>query len=394
MTPFMLPLHAALAAAAANPASPPPDPWTFEWRYRYESVSDDAFARDADANTLRLRAGYKHDFGHGWRALIEGEGVAELNDSFNSGANGQTGYPTVLDARALEVNQAWLSWSGQKFATKLGRQRIVLDNARFVGNVGWRQNEQTFDAAQAEWKPTGTLSIQVYWLDRVHRPAGDDAIDPLAGERNLDGRLLRIQRTLPGGSLVGYRYEIEDQDVANVSTRTHGLRWTGAWAPHGGPWKLGATLEAARQSPHAGASGGDTSYHLIEPRLEHGTTVFRLGHERLGAGSGRAFQTPLATLHAFNGWADKFLVTPINGLEDRYVSAQGALKIGSKPGTWQVAYHDFQSDRGADYGREWNASLGVTVAPGLVPMIKLADYRSDGFARDTRKLWFQIEWSY
>jgi hypothetical protein len=26
-------------------------------------------------------------------------------------------------------------------------------------------------------------------------------------------------------------------------------------------------------------------------------------------------------------------------------------------------------------------------------LVKLADYRSDGFARDTRKLWLQLEWA-
>ena len=46
---------------------------------------------------------------------------------------------------------------------------------------------------------------------------------------------------------------------------------------------------------------------------------FRVGWERL-SGSEREgqFQTPLATLHAFNGWADKFLSTPVNGIEDLY----------------------------------------------------------------------------
>lgn len=388
----VLPLSAALAVAAANPPAAATDPWSFDWRYRHESVSDDAFARDAEADTLRLRAGFKHAIG-GWTAFIEAEGVAELGDRFNSGANGQTQYPVVLDARALEVNQAWMDWRGTSFGTRLGRQRIVLDNARFVGNVGWRQNEQTFDAAHLEWKPTQDWQVQAYWLGTVHRPAGDNAKDPLARERKLDGRLLRTQATLPNGALVGYGYWIEDREVRSASTRTLGLRWTAAWPLHEG-WKLGTTLEAAQQAPYAAASGGNTYYSLVEPRIEYGPYALRLGWERLGTDLDGAFQTPLATLHAFNGWADKFLVTPADGLEDRYAAAQGALDVAGRTATWQVAFHDFQSDRGADYGREWDASLGVVLRPGLVPLVKLADYRSDGFARDTRKLWFQVEWSY
>ena len=132
----------------------------------------------------------------------------------------------------------------------------------------------------------------------------------------------------------------------------------------------------------------------MSPRLERGPLILKAGWERLGAGRGRAFQTPLATLHAFNGWADKFLVTPVNGLRDTYVSAQRGIELGGRKGKWEVAYHDFRADHGGSgYGRELDASLGVTLRPGFDVLAKLADYDSDGFARDTRKLWLQAEWS-
>ena len=44
-----------------------------------------------------------------------------------------------------------------------------------------------------------------------------------------------------------------------------------------------------------------------------GALEFKLGYEELGSNAGLyGLQTPLATLHAFNGWADKFLVTPVD----------------------------------------------------------------------------------
>ncbi|MBP6626116.1 MAG: hypothetical protein KA187_01735, partial [Arenimonas sp.] len=116
-----------------------------------------------------------------------------------------------------------------------------------------------------------------------------------------------------------------------------------------------------------------------------------------GSDGRSAFQTPLATLHAFNGWADKFLVTPVNGLEDRYALATGKFGSGRLQDklAWTVAWHDYRADRGgAAYGSEWNASLGFPLPGGLVGLVKLADYRSDGFARDTLKAWFQVEWSH
>ena len=39
-----------------------------------------------------------------------------------------------------------------------------------------------------------------------------------------------------------------------------------------------------------------------------------------------SFQTLLATLHKFQGWADKFLTTPPNGIRDLYGSAGYTLK--------------------------------------------------------------------
>ena len=389
---------AAQAPPTAPPAAPattaaPSKPWALNLRYRYEEVDTAAFARDAQAHTVRLRGSYLFQFEQGWSALVEAEGVAELNDRFNSGANNETAYPSVPDARALEINQAYLDWRSPSFSARLGRQAIMLDNQRFFGNVGWRQNTQSFDAVQGQWNPSATWDIRAFYVDRVHRIAGDNHRNPLARERDLDGRLLRVARTLPGGSLVGYGYWVEDQDLARDSFRTLGLRWSSTWALN--PlWKAGLALETATQRPWAGVAGGRSSYLLIEPRLEHGPLLFRAGFERLGAGNGRAFQTPLASLHGLHGWSDVIAAAPINGLEDRYLSVQGGFRLLNRAATWHVAGHDFQSDHGVDYGSEWNAQLGMTLRPGLNGLLKAADYRSDGFASDTRKIWLQLEWTH
>lgn len=386
-------LASPLAHAVEPPASSAAKPWMLNLRYRHEHVDDDAFARPAEADTLRVRGSLAHRFSPRWTGFIEAEGVAELNDRFNSTANGQAAYPVVADARALEINQAWLDWAGERAAARVGRQAIILDNARFIGNVAWRQNMQTFDAAQLKLKPTKALELQAIYLDRVHRVNGDEARDPLARERRLRAPLLRVSHAVPGGSLVGYGYWIEDRDVASASTRTLGLRWS-ASRVLSKDWKGGLVLERAQQAPWADANGGSAAYMLVEPRLERGSLVLKAGWERLGAGRARAFQTPLATLHAFNGWADKFLATPANGLRDTYVSAQGGLEIGRRKGKWEVAFHEFRGDRGnLRYGSELDASLGVTLRPGLDVLAKLAHYRSDGFARDTDKLWLQVEWT-
>lgn len=389
-------LALACATGAAGAGATEGGDWIANVRYRYEMVDDDAFARDADAHTARLRLGWKQAFDHGFSALVEMEGVAELGGDFNSGANGHVGWPVVPDARALEVNQAWLGWRNDHLGLTLGRQRILLDNQRFVGNSGWRQNEQTFDALAIDGKPADDLVLRYYLLDRVHRVAGDEARDPLARERRLRGHLGNAAWTTPAGLFVGYAYLVEDRDVATASTRTLGARWTGSRAV--GQATFGGSLEWASQHDHGNNPRSySASYWLVEPSLAwHGIT-WKGGWEHLGGNGVVAFQTPLATLHAFNGWADKFNVTPAAGLEDAYLSATGKFGRGvlADKLAWTLAWHDYQADHGgADYGQEWNASLAFPLPHGLTGMVKLADYRSDGFARDTTKFWLQVEWNH
>ena len=194
--------------------------------------------------------------------------------------------------------------------------------------------------------------------------------------------------------LSGYGYLHEDRDVATSSSATLGLRWTGSRPLRAAT--LGWALEAARQRDHANnPQRFSHAYWLVEPSITaHGITA-RAGWEHLGGNGTHALQSPLATLHAFNGWADKFLVTPQSGLEDRYLGVAGNVgreRAGSRAAL-QVSWHDYRADRGGGrYGREWNASLGLPLAKGLSGMLKIADYRAAGFARDTRKLWLQVEY--
>jgi len=387
MTRRFAPVCIALAALAAPAAASEPVHVDWNLRLRHESVDDDAFARDASADTMRLRAAVRAAFGQGWTFLLEGEGIASAGNDYNSGANGRSAWPAVIDPSGSEINQAWLGWRGARGAGTLGRQRIVLDNQRFVGNVGWRQNEQTFDALSLEASAADNLMLRYAWLDRVHRVSGDDALDPLARERELQTHLFNVSFKHGPQQWVAYAYLHDDRDVASASTATYGLRWSGSH-PAAKAW--GWTAEFARQTEH-GDNPADFahSYWLVEPSLlAHGIT-WKLGWEHLGGNGSHALQTPLATLHAFNGWADKFLVTPAGGLEDAYLMASG--KAGKA--TWTVAGHDYRGDTGGHYGREWNLSLAAPLRPGWNGLIKLADYRSDGFARDTRKLWLQLEYA-
>jgi hypothetical protein len=387
----------ALSLPAAAQSPPPPPGLTLDMRLRYESVSDDAFSRDADANTLRARVGWRSESRSGWSVFGELEGTANFNDgSFNNTRNGNTRYPVVADPKNAELNQLYVNYQPDAASrVTLGRQRLVYDNHRFFGNVGWRQNEQTFDALDATHSFDNGFSLRYSYLDRVQRIFGDDHPNRDLGRWNLSTHLFSASHALGPGLLTGYAHFIDNQTLPLTSHRNLGLRYTAKGDANEGLGWL-ATLEYAHQDDYAdGLSSINANYLLLESGLVWSGYTAKLGFEQLGGDGRYAFQTPFATGHAFNGWDDKFLTTPVNGLNDLYVSTGGPLaKDGwAAKASWLIAFHDFSADRGsADYGTEWDAQLGFPVAKGLTALVKYAQYNADSFARDTRKIWLQLEW--
>ena len=145
-------LAVALAPGAAFAGSPEGS-FIFENRLRYETVDQDGFANEAEALTLRTRLGVEFPKVGDFQFLVEGESVTAFVEDYNSTVNGAVTYPVIADPANLEINRAQVTWTGlTDTEVVLGRQRIVLGNARFVGNVGFRQNEQTFDAARITTK--------------------------------------------------------------------------------------------------------------------------------------------------------------------------------------------------------------------------------------------------
>jgi hypothetical protein len=182
------------------------------------------------------------------------------------------------------------------------------------------------------------------------------------------------------------------------SSASYGARFAGAYT-FKSKAKLGYALSAARQNDHARNPNRYTaSYYAGDLSLGIKSFTVGAGFEILGSDKGVAltsFQTPLATLHKFNGWADKFLVTPPNGLRDAYGSAGVTWKKLGKIDTLTLAaiYHRFGSDRlGLRYGDEVDLQA-VAKVKRYTFTLKYADYQANGFATDTKKLWASIEWA-
>lgn len=377
---FSSPLSATTFTEAMTGGTP-----NFDARLRYEGVDQAGFIEDAQALTLRARLGYTTGAFQGFSATGEFEYTTALgSERFNSTRNGETIYPVVADPNATELNQAYLTYSGfSNTVLKYGAQRINLDNDRFVGNVGWRQNEQTFDAFSIANKSlTGTTLTYAYLTDV--NSISDTSID-------IKAHLLNGSYTgLPFGILTGYGYLLE-YPGSQSSNKTLGLRFAGGSDISSG-WKILYAAEYAKQSDYKdGNTAIDADYNLLEIGVETQGVTARFGYELLGADNYSGFETPLATKHAFNGWADKFLATPTTGLEDVYVSLGGAV-AGIK---LLAVYHDYAADEGgADYGTEWDLLAVKKFGKHYTLGTKYASYNADSFATDTDKFWVWGEVSF
>ncbi|WP_049630098.1 alginate export family protein [Cellvibrio sp. pealriver] len=364
------------------------------FRTRYEDVSEDGL-KDSDALTTRSRLSYQSGAWNGFGFSAEFDDVTELTNKVDyrtapAGDPNNPGTAVIADPEGTEVNQAFISYTTFNNQIKYGRQRLVLDNARFVGNVGWRQNEQTYDGISFTNKTIRYTNVTYAYIKNVNRIFGENNVSQ--GDHNHDSHVLNLSYTgFEAGKLIAYAYllDVENPIAAKgLSNDTFGVRWQSAT-----DGMFAYNLEYAKQKDAGVAGAFDADYFLAEGVLSISRFVFTLGYEVLGSDEGKyGFATPLATLHAFQGWADKFLNTPVAGIEDKYLNV-GMSAAGAQ---FLVSYHQFDSDEGdLDYGNEIDFSVSKKIG-SVVLTAKYADFSMGDVAsfKDTSKFWFMADWNF
>jgi hypothetical protein len=364
-----------------------------DFRYRYENVDQENFLRDAAANTLRSRITLATAPWAGFSGLVEVDNVWDFNsDNYNSTENGNTQYPVIADPTGTDLNQAWLKYAGESWDGTLGRQRILHGNQRFIGGVGWRQNEQTYDGFRTTLSPIEILKVDFSYVYQVKRIFGpDDGANP--ADLEGDNFFLRADYNLtPDHRISAYGYWLDFDDdppysagqTVNLSSDTYGVEYDG---------KLGLLTLAAAYATQSEAGDSeldyDADYYMGELGVAVGPAFLKGGYEVLASDNGVGFQTPLATLHAFQGWADQFLTTPGDGVEDAY----GSVGFDVGPVKLAVVYHDFQAeDSSEDFGTEWDAVATWPVTKHFTAQLKYANFDSDSETRaDGTKRYYDVE---
>ena len=357
-----------------------------DFRLRYERVEQDNAANDAGALTLRSRLGYKTGEYEGVSATMEFEDsrvVGGFDEYELPGPARPAGYTAkgksvIADPETTELDQAFLQYKNDQVTAKFGRQVLTLDNHRFVGHVGWRQDRQTFDALSVKYAPMDGLDVTYAYLYKRNRIFGE-----LADVKSKD-HLFNVGYKTPFGKASAYAYLLEADNNTDNGLDTYGVRFSGGKELESG--KLLYTAEFAYQENDSGANTTEANYRLLEGGYAMEGITAKLGYEVLGA-KAHAFSTPLATLHKFNGWTDQFLGTPADGLVDMYLSLSG--KLGG--GKWVLAYHDFSASKdnvaNDDLGSEIDILYAKKFNKNYSAGIKYGAYSAGDVKVDTDKLW-------
>lgn len=394
----------AAEAPAEPPAPPAPEPTLsdqiaagkllLEVRARYETVDQTRTATlrdEGQAFTVRTRLGWETADFKGFKGLIEFEDVRQIGPEHFAvnvpGAatpplNGadKARYPIINDPDVTELNRAQLTWTpSAALQVTAGRQRILLDDQRFVGNVGWRQDEQTFDSVRAD-VALGRVKATYAYVTHINRILGElkdwDSDSHLLNVTWSPAEALRLQ---------GFVYALDFGDSAINSSITKGVKASGkSWL---GLYQVAYNATYAVQSDYRGNTAPfDLAYVGADLAGTFDIYTLKVGYESLEGDGVRGFTTPLATVHAFQGWSDAFVSAGGNksfadGIEDKNLSFNAKPRFKKTylfNSDILVRYHDFDDQRtGADLGHEWDVQVTAAITPKLSIQLKYADFQRE-----------------
>ena len=375
--------------------------FTGDIRARYEFRETDPLD-ESNSGTIRARIGLGLGDFNGFSAFVEGEFTEALLRDFRSNPTAsqstrpyRAGQTVIADPDNAELNQAYLKYAKEGYWAKVGRQSIVRGGAQHIGNVIWRQNMQTFDAAEIGYKDD-KFSVSYVYSDRALRIFGADANDAPPGPplRSFDGdfHFLDASYKADFGDVGGYVYLVDIDNNANVGeSNTYG-----AYTKSGGLY-----AEFAFQDGTSNIAGGDytSAYAHVNYTTPLAGGKVKFACEYLGD----HFKTPFSTVHKFNGFADAFILQRIglnsgpagsyNGITDLHVSyiKKGLPGDINFVGTLH-AFLDGKADEA--YGYEADCVLTKKFTPDILGLLKCAYFAGENEYEDIKQVTAELNFSF
>ncbi len=359
-----------------------------EVRSRYEhwdQTKTRTLTENGQALSVRARYGWETGAWNNVKGLVDIETVRWLGPRrfaiTNNGGPPLNGadkvrYPAINDPEVTELNRLQLTWTPSKAAQlTVGRQRIQLDDQRFVGAAPWRMDEQTFDAVRADVS-RGRFKATYAYVTKVNRTLGE--IADWDSDSHFFNAGWSVSDALRVQALV---YAFDFKQAPASSNISKGVRISGKGKL--GPYALSYAATYARQNDWRGNTAPFAlDYFGAEASATRGIYTVRLGYDALEGNGQRGFGSAIGAAHGVNGWADAWssaggMKNFADGLRDANVTVTVKPKHRwlPKKSELMARYHDFNDNRtGADLGREWNLSWIAPITSKMTVQWKYADF--------------------
>ncbi|MBL1244757.1 MAG: alginate export family protein [Sulfurimonas sp.] len=365
-----------------------------ELRPRYETVnSDKSSTTSAQSFTNRthlvLTAGL-----FGVQNLSATIGLQSVNNFGNTNYsspgnlnyNGDgVQYDIIADKQQAMLSEASIDYKLGKTALHAGRSQLNLDNQRFIGTVGWRQTERSYDTVYASNSDIENLDILAAY---VYGYAGVTGITTTETNSVLLHVKYKVAEAL---SITAYDYMLAS------TSDTIGLALTGkidagAKLTYRAEYAIqrDATMEYGSAAAQTNVKA-DAYYYNLDIGANFSGFIAGLNYEVLSGkdendatSTKTNFNPALGTNHKFNGWADVFYVGN-NGAAGGLIDTN--IRLGYKTkgfGKLLAVYHDFQAETAMNAVSGTTTNLGseidvvyVNKIPGvnnLTGLLKLASY--------------------
>jgi hypothetical protein len=345
---------------------------------------DDNGTKAANALISRIRLNYQTGAYKGFDGFVQAQYVGPIGDHYSPE---DPDYDVITDPEEFRFHQAYLGYTGYDSRAQFGAQEIILDNARFIGNVGWRLNAQSFNAISVANHSISNVALYYAYADSINR---------IDGEMDHDRQYHLVNaawNVSSNNTLAGFAYLQRNDNPGIDKLDTYGLR---LW----GNCDLGyhEFIAAVQRDAYYGSAFIEADLDAI--KLGGGVEYISGGNE-----NNERFRTLDGTAHKFNGWADQFAAGPAStatgalegGLVDGYVQITG--KAGEKV-TLQGVYHYFntadETDGGfkGEYGQEIDVMAKVPVCDRFSLLAKAAFYikgenDADNLTEDETVFWLR-----
>lgn len=344
----------------------------------YEYKNRDDATSPGKQFSLRTRIGYRTGSFYNFEAYAQFHNLTNLQEDFRfkqgGSFHGDLDRDIIADPDGNRLYKAFLDYKGiADTLIRVGRQEIILDDARLLGNIGWRLNGQSFDAVSITNTSVQDLKIYAGYVNQVN--------DIFLTHSDLDHFYLVNAKYSPfeKHSLSGYVYLLDTESNADTArdSATYGFRFVGKPAP------FDYYIDYTHQSDFA--DGEDHDADMLNLYLGMQISKFNIGagYSYISGqdGDDRPFDTLFSTAHKFNGFADLFLATNggglLGGLEDYYVKASTKV-FGCK---LIAVYHYFDTVENdafdGTYGDEIDLVLVKQINKNIKLLIKYANFMQD-----------------